>query len=206
MTHLEVEVKFWTPDLAPHRARLVALGARLHQARVWERNVVYDTPDATLRRRDALLRLRQDNEVRLTFKGRPPAGLDAASEARVREELEVTLSDAAVMDLLLQRLGFEPQQVYEKYREAFRLGEVDVALDELPFGHFVELEGPAVSLPGVAAQLGLAWPQRILKNYLALLTDLQAVYDLPFHDLTFANFVGRSGAFEAIFQPPSTLS
>lgn len=195
MTRLEVEVKFWTPDLKGPRAHLQALGATLHQARVWERNVVYDTPAGALRRRDALLRLRQDNTVRLTFKGRPPADMDTLSEARIREELEVTLSDAAMMETILQRLGFEPQQVYEKYRETFRLGEVEVALDELPYGSFVELEGPAATLPELAAQLGFAWNRRILKNYLALLADLQLVYDLPFRDLTFANFEGRDVTF-----------
>ena len=31
--------------------------------------------------------------------------------------------------------------VYEKYRKSWRLGDVEVVLDELPFGLYMEIEG-----------------------------------------------------------------
>jgi len=61
-------------------------------------------------------------------------------------------------------------------------------LDELPFGKFVELEGPEAAIKTAAARLGLGWERRILDNYLALMARLKAAHNLPFDDLTFANF------------------
>lgn len=187
---LEVEVKFLVADLPAVRARLAAVGAGMSAARVYERNVRYDTADEALLGRQALLRLRQDTRVRLTFKGL--AAQDAASEAKVREELEVSVSDFDTLALILTRLGFAAVQTYEKYRETWHLGDVEVVLDELPFGNFVELEGPSdESLKAVAVALGFEWSQRVLANYLALMELTRRTFDLPFRDLTFANFAVR---------------
>lgn len=185
---LEVEVKFFVADLTAVREKLCRMTAcHLKTARLYERNVVFDTAVETLRHNQQLLRLRQDENVRLTFKGPAPAQ-QALSQAKVREEIEVTLDNFDHMSQLLQRLGFQPVLVYEKYRETFVCGEVEVVLDELPYGHFVELEGPEMALRSVAGQLDLAWDKRLLSNYLAMLTQVQAEYELPFSDLTFANF------------------
>lgn len=185
--HLEVEVKFLVDDLDIVRARLIAAGAEPGAPRVHERNVRFDTAGAALLGREALLRLRQDTRVRLTYKGL--AAEDAASEAKIREELEVTVEDFDRMATILGRLGFAPAQTYEKYRETFHWGAVEVVLDEMPFGDFVELEGPSdESLKAVADALGLDWSRRVLDNYLALMEMARRTFDLPFSDLTFANF------------------
>lgn len=184
--NLETEVKFLAPDLAAWRAKLLAAGATLASPRVFERNVRYDNAWDGLQRKGQLLRLRQDARTRLTFKGIPLHS--ATSEAKVREELEVTLSDFDTMALLLNRLGFEPKQVYEKYRETFTLDGVEVVLDELPFGEFLELEGEERAIRAVAAWLGLDWQQRILDNYLMIMGRVKAAYVLAFDDLTFDNF------------------
>jgi adenylate cyclase class 2 len=183
---LEVEVKFLVTDLAAVRRRLLAEGAVAQRPRLFERNVRYDNAWAGLARQGKLLRLRRDDGVLLTYKGAPAAPI--ASEARVREELEVRLSDFETAEAILERLGFEPRQVYEKYRESFRLGEVEVVLDELPFGDFVELEGDEAGLKACAGRLGLPWDRRILENYLALMARLKAHHRLDFDDLTFSNF------------------
>jgi adenylate cyclase class 2 len=96
------------------------------------------------------------------------------------------------MEAILVRLGFVAFQSYEKYRETFTLQGVEVVLDEMPFGHFVELEGEEPALRAVASALGLPWAGRILDNYLNLMARVRAYYQLPFDDLTFANFAGRT--------------
>jgi adenylate cyclase class 2 len=186
---LEVEVKFYVPDLGVVRQRLLAAGAKLEHPRQLEHNLRFDTADETLRGREQLLRLRQDERVRLTFKG--PALQPAGSEAKVREELEVTVDDFERMAAILDRLGFVALQSYEKYRETFVLQGVEAVLDELPFGSFVELEGDEPALRVVAEMLELPWADRILDNYLNLMARVKARYLLPFDDLTFANFAGR---------------
>lgn len=187
-THLEVEVKFHVTSLAEIRARLLHLGATQKKPRVYERNIVYDTADVHLRQNRQLLRLRQDETVRLTFKGQPPEQTQRLSEAKVREELELHLDDFATAEKILTRLGFIPQIVYEKYRETFHLGRLEIVLDELPYGHFIELEGDETEMKPLATKLGLAWHQRILTNYLGLMAQLKTTCNLPFNDLTFENF------------------
>jgi adenylate cyclase class 2 len=137
--NLEVEVKFYVPDLAAFRQRLLAAGAVLSKPRVFEKNVAFDTADSRLFQELKLLRLRQDTAVTLTYKG-TPKNLPQ-SEAKVREELEVTVSDFDTLAEIFARLGFDPVVVYEKYRETFTWQDVEIVLDELPYGNFIELEG-----------------------------------------------------------------
>lgn len=133
-----------------------------------------------------LLRLRQDTAVRITFKS--PVIEDLTSEAKVREELEITVDDFDTAVTIFKRLGFHPIQVYEKYRETFQLGDVEVVLDEMPFGNFMELEGSEFEIKKTVTALNLEWNKRILGNYLGLMSELKAFHNLPFNDLTFANF------------------
>jgi adenylate cyclase class 2 len=183
---LEVEAKFFVSDLTAVRACLLDVGT-IKAGRIYERNQVYDTAVGILRQQQYLLRLRQDENVRLTFKG-PAEDQQAKSEAKVREEIEVSLNDFGHMDKILHKLGFAPVLVYEKYRETYVVGEVEVVLDELPYGDFVELEGPEKALKPLAEQLGLDWSRRLITNYLAMFQHVKQAYGLDFDDLTFVNF------------------
>lgn len=184
---LEIEIKFRVGDLAAVREQLLVAGAVLHIPRLYERNVVYDTADFALRDAQKLLRLRQDEQVRLTVKAPAPTA-DALSQAKVREEREISVSDFDTAEAILLHLGFEPKLVYEKYRETFHLNGLEIVLDELPYGHFVELEGDEAAMRPTADLLGLVWEERLLTNYLALMAHLKETHHLPFTDITFANF------------------
>ncbi len=202
--NLEVEVKFFAPDLELVRERLGALGATLKSERTFEQNVLFDNAWNGLSRKGQVLRLRQDRRVRLTFKGNPPR--QSGSEARVREELEVEASDFTTLATILERIGFTPRRRYEKYRETQTLGEVEIVLDELPFGNFVELEGEEASIRSLASRLGLKWDERILGSYLYLMELLQRRHQLPFKDLTFVNFEKQSFSVADILQADPAVS
>lgn len=185
---LEVEIKFYVPDLTVLRERLLAHGAELVKPRVFERNIRYDNAWDGLRRKGSLLRLRQDTTAKLTYKG-IPQGIDVSkSQVRVREEIEIEVSDFDSADLLIQRIGYEPRQIYEKYRETFHLDSIEIVLDEMPYGDFVELEGTEEAITQWAHQLHLDWNKRIITNYLGLLDQLNTHHGTAIKDLTFANF------------------
>jgi adenylate cyclase, class 2 len=187
---LEVEVKFLLDDVAEMRERLLAIGAVIARPRVYERNVRFDTEDQALLKKQELLRLRSDdNQAVLTFKS--PSKLDRQSEAKVRQEIETRVDNSDNMAIILERLGFQPLQVYEKFREAYHLNGLEIVLDEMPYGEFIELEGSEQAIKRTAGQLGLVWEDRILTSYLAIMAVLIARYNLPFQDITFDNFVGR---------------
>ena len=196
--HLEIEVKFLLPDLSRFRKHLIDAGAELIAPRIYERNVRYDTAWQSLRLQGKLLRLRQDKAAILTFKG--PAQEAVNSEARVREELEINVSDFDTLAAILKRIGLEPVQVYEKYRETFQLGMVEIVIDQMPFGDFTELEGEELDIKNTARQLGLDWRERILANYLALMDQAKVYYQLDFDDLIFDNFTGLDVSMAEVIQ------
>lgn len=183
---LEREVKFLLSDAGSFRKELLGCGAQVISPKTYEKNYRFDTPNQELAAQGKLLRLRQDDGVRLTFKGMPEHETD--SEVRIREELEVAVGDFGMLATILERVGFTTIQVYEKYRETFMLGNVEVVIDQMPYGDFVELEGGESDIKRAAARLGLEWKSRILTNYLVLMASVRDFYHLDFDDLTFDNF------------------
>lgn len=185
----ELEVKFYLLDLPALEERLRAAGANLVQPRVHEVNLRFDTPQEDLSRSYRVLRLRQDTEARLTYKG-PGVEQDGI---RLRQELEFAVSDFSTAQAFLEALGYRVIWMYEKYRTTYALGEVLVVLDELPYGNFIEIEGPdGASIQKAAGRLGVDWQKRILESYAFLFERLRQAQALPFRDLSFANFAGRS--------------
>ncbi len=64
-----------------------------------------------------------------------------------------------------------------------------MALDELPFGAFVELEGPsAESLQTAAARLGLPWTSAFQGSYTSIFNWLREHQGVTARHLTFAEF------------------
>jgi adenylate cyclase class 2 len=193
MSDLEIEVKFFLPDPAPIRGRLRALGAEPESEPVFERNLRFENAAGDLRRRRALLRLRRDRSARLTYKGPPgAAGAELAGAVKVFRELEVSVSDFEGTRAILEAVGFSVVQSYEKWRQTFAIDGAECCVDILPFGAFLEIEGPPETIRSVSRRLELPWRRRILANYLALFDAVRDARGLPFSDLAFAHFEGRS--------------
>ncbi len=181
----EIEVKFYLNDLGRLEQRLVEMGAKLKQERVYEINLRFDTPDEELARSFRVLRLRQDTAARLTYKG--PGQIQDG--ARLRQEIEFTVSDFGAAKSLFEALGYRVSVMYEKYRATYALENVLVTLDEMPYGTFAEIEGPdGRTIQSVAGRLGMDWEARILDSYLALFDKVRVAMALTFHDLSFENF------------------
>ena len=182
----EVEVKLHTPDLAGVKSALETAGATLVKPRVYERNVRYDRADGRLSAQGVVLRLRQDDAVRLTFKAEERV-VDGISS---RYEAEVEVSDFALMDVILQRLGYEVALVYEKYRTTYELEGAEVVLDELPYGNFTEIESDAATIERAVARLGLAGARRMGGSYVYIFFRLKERLGLAARDCTFEAFAG----------------
>jgi len=185
----EIEVKFYITNLLRVQARLAELGAIVTQPRTHEINLRLDTLNYDLTNEKRVLRLRQDTQIRLTYKG-PGALLDGTLQ---RQEIEVSVSDFSKTLALLEALGFQVALMYEKYRTALDLEGVEVSLDEMPFGSFVEIEGddPEV-IRLVTRQLQLNWEARVVNSYTGLFEELRSALGLTFRDISFTNFAGIS--------------
>jgi adenylate cyclase class 2 len=186
MNSVETEVKFHVPDPPAMRAKLMALGAR-SLGRSYEHNIRFENEAKSLRHAGNLLRLRRDRKSTLTYKCAPA---QADPEFKQFTEFEVEVSDFDTMRLILASLGFHPEQVYEKWRETLVLDHTAFCLDELPFGNFLEIEGPKEQIRDFARRLALEWGRRILLNYLEIFEIIRAGQGLSFSDVTFANFTG----------------
>jgi adenylate cyclase class 2 len=187
-TGKELEVKFYVPDLAAFEKRLVDQGAALELPRVHEVNLRFDTPTEELSRTYRVLRLRQDTQARVTFKG-PGVEQDGVQQ---RQELEFSVSDFAAAQAVFEALGYQVAVMYEKYRTTYALGNVLVVLDEMPYGNFIEIEGPdGESIQKTAGQLGLNWERRNLTSYVFMFERLRQAKGWTFRDLSFTNFAGK---------------
>jgi adenylate cyclase, class 2 len=195
----EREIKLKIEDLKGFRRLLKKLGAQIisnGSGRVHEENVIFDTPQGGLAKHGQLLRIRTETaeargaskkskpRIVLTFK-RPvawPSGLDAEHPVdgshKVREEIEMEVTDAAILTTIFEGLGMSGWFRYEKFRTTFRLPASKpwargllIELDETPIGTFVELEGPATAIDRAAVELGYSKRDYVLKNYLTLYVE-----------------------------------
>jgi adenylate cyclase, class 2 len=184
MDPLEIEVKFFLPDSNAVRENILKLGAR-SLGRFFEVNIRFEDRDKSLIKKNALLRLRRDNRVTLTYKSEPE--IDDIN-FKIFKELEVEVSDFIVMESILTSLGYYAEQVYEKWRETLILENIHFCLDTMPFGTFLEIEGNRENIPDMALKLGLKWEDRILFNYLKIFDTLKREENLNFSNVTFENF------------------
>lgn len=191
-TTVEIEVKFYLSEIDAIRNRILAIGATF-LGRHFETNTCFENANRSFRAQDILLRLRKDNKNRLTFKA-PPAKHDR--DFKVYREMEVQVDDFDTCQRILESLGFQPEQTYEKWRETFVLEDTKLLLDTTPCGSFLEIEGPKSHIMELANRLGLKWHERILLNYLAIFDIVRRQEKLSFHDMTFDNFSGRSVTVE----------
>jgi adenylate cyclase class 2 len=166
----EIEVKFYIHNLADIQRRLVEFGAKIVQERCLEVNLRFDSPERNLSKDRRVLRLRKDTQNILTVKG--PA--EMGKTVSIRQEIEVVVDDFDTTRRLLEALGYQVFMIYEKYRAMYRYKKVLVTLDELPYGNFIEIEGPnASAIEQTAKQLGLNWKNRVTTSYLYLFEILK---------------------------------
>ncbi len=178
----EIEAKFLIVDLSVMQSTLIAAGATLKHPRTFERNWRFDTPDHRFARDGMVLRLRQDDRVRLTYKRR-------LQDPEHRLEVELVVDDAESGRAFLTALGFRLTWIYEKFRETYELQGTEVVLDELPFGQFVEIEGPDLAtVRHAAGWLKLEWGRRVAASYGELFLHLRSAKHFAFEDATFENF------------------
>jgi predicted adenylyl cyclase CyaB len=187
----EIEIKLPVADVPALRRRLNQLNARLTSPRTHEFNTLYDTPKKNLARRGQLIRIRVEQpasrngrkhrppptEAVLTYKGpaqRASGGRPTIDRTKkkdrykVREEIEITISDGEQMSRILTALGLRPLFQYEKFRTTYalpRLRDLKIEFDETPIGTFLELEGSRSAIDRVARLLGYAPSQYITETY-----------------------------------------
>lgn len=185
---VEIECKIYVSNLESIRTRLSKANAQIIKPRVFEQNYRYENAENSLSPNGIVLRLRQDQDSRITYK----APLDSTSNGILRRlELETSVGDLKTMDAIFKHLGFSVSMLYEKYRTTYHLSdiaEVEIVLDEMPYGNFIEIEGDPRAIEAVLERLSLSSENCIAESYTDLFDRIREHHKLTFRDLTFENF------------------
>ena len=180
----EVEVKLRVEDPQTTAALLSGRGFCIIHPRAFESNLLFDTPERSLRAERRLLRVREFGGVAtLTYKGTPETG-----RHKSREELETEVADAETLRVMLGRLGYLPFFRYDKYRTVYQKpGETAglAVLDETPIGCWMELEGTPEWIDANAACLGFTQQQYITESYGALWLSYCREHGIDSRDMVF---------------------
>lgn len=148
----EIEAKFVQVDHNDIRNRLKALDAICEQPMRDMRRVTIDSIEMKVK--NAFVRIRdQGDKITVTYKQFDSLSLHGAKEI----ELTVDNFDNAVA--LFKEIGLPHHSHQESLRETWKLGCVEIALDEWPWlDPYIEIEGPNEEIVKyVATQLGFDW-------------------------------------------------
>jgi adenylate cyclase, class 2 len=162
----EVEIKFRIDDIDALTTSLQAAGFRLVTPRTHEMNTLYDQLGGKLRRRGALLRLREYGpRWTLTYKDR--SGKQSGRH-KSRREIETTVENGEAVARIIEAVGFSPSFRYEKFRSEWADSTGHVVIDETPIGNFGEIEGPAKWIDATAKRLNISIKSYLKESYAEL--------------------------------------
>jgi len=148
---IEIEKKYRLTEVL--RAEVVAalgeFGAKFVCDDV-EENTIFSN-DLLFERR-AMVRIRKtaDRSI-ITFKQR----MESISGAKHQSEYETKVDDADATRSILEGIGLRRVLVYEKKRATYNFRNSEIVLDELPFGLFMEIEGPLTAIAEAEMLLGI---------------------------------------------------
>ncbi len=107
----------------------------------FEENTLYR--GGILDEKHAVLRVRKiDDKTILTYKEPVPNSLAFKQQI----EYETSVENAEEIEKIIENLGFTKALVYEKRRKIWHFRSVEVVLDELPFGIYMEIEGSITAI------------------------------------------------------------
>ncbi len=186
---IEIEVKFRVASVAALEQQLAAIGFRRLTQRTFERNVLYDTAERTLRARRSILRLRQYGADWVLTHKRLPEDHDPDELHKHRIETETRIEDGEAVGTIFEQLGYTPSFIYEKYRTEFADATGYCVIDETAIGNFAELEGPEEWIDRISRGLGLAQGELMTDSYGRLFDKWREATGSRAHNLTFAEIV-----------------
>ena len=145
---IEKKYRLGAEQIAEVLESLSEIGAQ-YVGEDFEENILYSNED--LLQKQAVLRLRRIGErTILTYKQKVRSDFNAKHHL----EHETEVSDFDEISEIFENLGFRRSLVYEKRRRTWKFRQVEIVLDELPFGNFMEIEGTLATILEAEMLLG----------------------------------------------------
>ncbi|HEY4678277.1 MAG TPA: class IV adenylate cyclase [Candidatus Angelobacter sp.] len=187
-TDREVEIKFRIDNIGALTTSLQTAGFRLVTPRTHEMNTLYDQPGGKLRRREALLRLREYGpRWTLTYKDRRGR---QSGRHKSRREIETKVENGDAMARIIEAIGFSPSFRYEKFRSEWTDSNGHVVIDETPIGNFGEIEGQAKWIDATAKRLNISVKSYLKESYAELFAAWKRKTRSKAKEMTFKEIKG----------------
>jgi adenylate cyclase, class 2 len=157
----EIEVKFPLRDRNELIQKLHGAGGQRLYPETFEDNIVLDRR-GELKTKGALLRVRKFGKYSIaTYKG--PMSMEGG--IKTRDEVQTGVESFELAIKLFEVLGYKPVFRYQKFREVWRVKDVEVVLDRTPIGEYFEIEGAVDLIREVSSMLGMSMDQAIRATY-----------------------------------------
>lgn len=163
---IEIEKKYLlTPDECTHVVFTLEDSDATFTGEDDEENIIFT--GSVLADRRAVLRIRRIGaKTLLTYKERLPT--ETNIKHQIEHETEVSDFDAALH--IVEALGLTRSLVYEKRRKKWQWDDVEIVLDELPFGKYMEIEGPVESIRKAEKRFEIEQLETVHETYPQLTT------------------------------------
>lgn len=179
---VETERKYRLTEADASRIAAVLAELNAHFAGEYEEENIIFT-GGVLSEKKAVVRIRRmASAAVLTYK----RAIDGEKDFKQHVEIETAIGDAAATEQILLELGLKRTLVYEKRRKCWRLDDVEVVIDRLPFGDFLEIEGKIEGIIEAERMLGADNLEYVRATYPRLTavfgTEKNGVFEARFNE------------------------
>lgn len=179
----EIEAKFLRQDHNTIRDSLRKLGATCEVPMKLVRRTVFDYPDRRLKKQNSWIRLREelDGNIELMLKK------VSANEIGETFEQPVNVNDYMYAKNFLLAIGLEIKAEEESKRELWKLGDIEIMLDEWPWVKpYIEIEADSEDkVKALAKDLGLKWSDAKFGSIIPVYTDEYGITEEEFKKAEF---------------------
>lgn len=167
---MEYEIRFYFPtNTKEHLFNLLSKSGLTKHERNLEKTIQYDQPDPKCSfyasEIDGRLRVRitaghTEKFCKISWKQRTGETHKAKVNSEIEKEVRIDIRDNQNLQYIFEKvLKLKPVESYERHRTIFDNDEVEIALDEYPFGLALEIESkPNVKKPEKTIT---AWVKRL---------------------------------------------
>lgn len=179
MSEQEIELRLKVENKEGLVEKLLKLGVKF-KSKKKQIDILFDSKYFTFGDFDQALRLRTEVEdgkttAELAFKGTPTHTKDGH---KIRDEFETSV-DPEQARKIINSIGFREAEVIDKERENYEYKNIDIVIDTLEFGTYVELEGKPKDIESIRKKLGLEKAIPVKEGYVALKRQWKKRIDIP---------------------------
>lgn len=128
----------------------------------FELTVRYDYEDLRLSKNGIFIRTKTGFENVLTIKEKTDV---CQSDYFQRKKREIEIESPEELKYIFEKIGLTNQLVMEKYRQLWKLDDIYISIDELPFGIYMEIKGSSKQINKILKKFGFKKSQVINETY-----------------------------------------